>query len=102
MNKLQLFQNLMFLFLSLFLAGCTVSQNASTAVLLKVDSDFSNVSKEHGVKTAFLQYIDDSAVLLKPNAYPIVGAAAKQFYLNQTSHDYSLTWMPQAATIARS
>jgi ketosteroid isomerase-like protein len=102
MNQIKLFQKSIYLFLPLLLAACVVSHKTSMAVLLKADSDFSTVSKEHGVKTAFLQYIDDSAVLLKPNTYPIVGAAAKQFYLNQISADYSLTWAPQAETIAHS
>lgn len=85
------------------LSSCvTVRQNRTAPnILLKVDTDFSKLAKEKGMGTAFLQYIDDSAVLLKPDQYPIVGTAAKQFYQDQ-GNDTGLTWKPNAAFIARS
>jgi ketosteroid isomerase-like protein len=100
---LQLFQKPICLLL-LLASACVVSKQPAVSpdVLLKADTEFSNLSKQRGVKTAFLQYIDDSAVLLKPNTYPIVGEAAKQFYQKQGAEDYSLTWTPQAAAIAHS
>ena len=102
MSQRKLFQKPIVILLLFLLMACAVSRKTSSDVLLKADSDFSNLSKERGIKTAFLQYIDDSAVLLKPNKYPIVGAAARQFYEKQNDGDYALTWMPQAATIAHS
>ena len=67
---------------------------------MKADATFSNMAKEKGVRTAFLHYIDDSAVLLKADARPIVGTAAKQYYEKQ--EELPLTWVPSAAAIARS
>ena len=100
-----LFQNLIFLSVLTLFTACAVSKHANPSpdVLLKTDIQFSNFSKVQGTKAAFLQYIDDEAVLLKPGQYPIVGAAAKQFYEKQppdiTVH---LTWAPQAASMASS
>jgi ketosteroid isomerase-like protein len=86
-----------------FLAACAATKQtgASADVLLQADIEFSNLSKAQGVKAAFLHYMDDSAVLLKPDAYPIIGSAAKQYYENQ-SGDINLTWSPQAAFLSKS
>jgi ketosteroid isomerase-like protein len=104
MRRRQLFQNPIYLFLgSLLFISCAASKGSrvSPDVLLKADTDFSNLSKAKGLRTAFLQYIDDSAVLLKPNQFPIIGPAAKEFYQN-ASDATDLTWAPQAAYLARS
>jgi ketosteroid isomerase-like protein len=104
MRRRQLFQNPIYLFLgSLFFISCAASKGSrvSPDVLLKADTDFSNLSKAKGLRTAFLQYIDDSAVLLKPNQFPIIGPTAKEFYQN-ASDATDLTWAPQAAYLARS
>ena len=57
----------------LLLPGC----NSETAeVLMKADRDFSNLSVETGLKNAFLEYADDTAVLLQKNSMPIIGKQA--------------------------
>lgn len=103
MSATKLFQIPIWFLLLAAIPACIPQQYAtrSAAVLLKTDTDFSNLSGEKGVKAAFLHYIDDSAVLLKPGLYPLTGVAAKQYYENQTP-DFKLTWLPQSGFIARS
>ena len=103
MQRSQLFQNPIWLFALLLLQACATTKfnTASPDVLMQADQDFSNLSKAKGVKTAFLQYIDDSAVLLLPDHYPVTGRAAKEYYEKQEGAP-ELTWAPQSAVIAAS
>jgi ketosteroid isomerase-like protein len=41
--------------------------------LLNVDAQFSKLSEARGVNEAFLSYLADDCVLLRPNTFPIVG-----------------------------
>ena len=45
-------------------------------VLISTDFEFSNSSEKGGMKQAFLKYVADNGVLLRPNTYPIEGKAA--------------------------
>jgi len=68
----------------------------------QADVDFSNVSKEKGMRKAFLEYLEDDGVLLRPNHYPILGADAIEFISSVNDSSFSLTWRPSGADVAQS
>lgn len=78
------------------------TSSASKEVLMQADRAFSRLSKEKGMVTAFLHYMDSNAVLLRPNLYPIAGADAQRFLKSTTDTGFTLTWEPQAADLAQS
>src|SRR5674476_957749 len=59
-------------------------KNPSADEIINADMDFSTMSRQVGMKKAFLQYIDNEGVLLRPNHPPIVGAEAID-YLSATN-----------------
>ena len=68
----------------------------------QADIDFSNRSKEVGMKKAFLEYMHADAVLLKPGKMPIIGAAAVDFISSFNDSTFSLTWHPEGANVSKS
>jgi len=70
--------------------------------MLDADREFSKMSEEKGMKTAFIQYLDSNGVLLRPNHLPIAGADAIDFLIQQNDSDYTLTWEPRNGAIAKS
>ena len=73
-----------------------------TEAILNADMEFSAMSRQSGMKKAFLEYIDNEGVLLRPDERPMKGAEAIDFLslLNDTS--YTLTWRPSRAEISQS
>lgn len=67
-----------------------------------VDSEFSDYAKEHGMRKAFLEYIDDDGIMMKDNALPIKGAQAIDFISSMNDSSVELTWEPQGGDIAAS
>lgn len=54
------------------------------------------------MKHAFIDYMDNEGVLLRPERPPLMGAAAIE-YLTQTNDSaYTLTWEPSAVHVAAS
>ena len=71
--------------------------------LFKVDKEFSALSKEKGMKYAFLEYAADSAVLLQRNIMPIIGKMAIHSSFEAFSDTgFMLTWEPLDADISKS
>ena len=70
--------------------------------MMDADRAFSKLSVEKGMKHAFLEYIDSNGVLLKPNQFPIVGADAIDFLIQENDSTYSLQWEPKNGAIAKS
>lgn len=89
----------------LFFSGCNYSakrQERLKEELIEVDREFSELSSKIGSHGAFLNYLDDSCVLLRPNRNPIIGRQAIQSIYNNSDTSYVLTWEPLAADVARS
>ena len=88
----------------LLLASCkqkgNLSKRKSTEEIIKADEAFSDLSKKEGMKRAFLEYIDDEGILLRPAHPPIVGANAIDFLSQVNDSSYTLTWSPAGAGIA--
>jgi len=68
--------------------------------LQQTDVDFSNRSKEVGMKKAFLEYMEQDGVLLRPGRMPIIGADAVEFISAMNDSSFTLTWQPLNADIS--
>lgn len=87
-----------FYFVLLLLIGCNSS---SVEDLMRVDLEFSERSAEIGMQKAFLEYADDSAVLLR--AIPIIGKIAlEESFKGFSDEGFILTWKPYAGNISSS
>ena len=62
-----------------FLSGCVIDSISDEDIVMSTDKTFSEISQYKGMKAAFLQYMDSSCVLLRPDHLPIVGNAANKF-----------------------
>lgn len=67
----------------------------------QTDVDFSNLSRDSGMKKAFLSFIDNEGVLLRPGKAPIIGADAVDFITSINDSSFTLTWQPGGADIAQ-
>jgi ketosteroid isomerase-like protein len=68
--------------------------------LRQADISFSDLSREKGVKEAFLAYIAGDGVLLRPFTMPIVGYEAVRKFLEEGDSNFQLTWVPLYADIS--
>src|SRR5690606_6335085 len=68
----------------------------------QTDVDFSNRSKEVGMKKAFLEYIEADGVLLHPNRMPVTGADAIDLISSFNDSSVMLTWQPMSGDVAAS
>jgi ketosteroid isomerase-like protein len=75
---------------------------AAKVALIEADKQFSSLCVEQGMKAAFIEYLDSNGVLLRPNHFPIVGADAVDFIIQQDESAYQLSWQPRFADVARS
>lgn len=93
-------------FLFLLQASCKQKNNLpkqkSTEEIIKADEAFSDLSKKEGMKRAFIEYIDNEGILLRPGHPPIAGANAIDFLSQVNDSGYTLTWSPAGAGIAGS
>jgi ketosteroid isomerase-like protein len=71
--------------------------------LIKLDKEFSELSREKGMKYAFLEYAADSAVLFQRNVMPVVGRKAISTSFESFSDSgFTLTWEPMHADMSKS
>jgi ketosteroid isomerase-like protein len=71
--------------------------------LITADTEFSNLSAEKGMHEAFLAYMDENVVMLKPYQYPIVGKEKqREIYAQNPDTGFTLTWKPSFADISQS
>ncbi len=68
--------------------------------MMRTDSLFSEMSKTLGMRKAFIEYIADEGVLLRPDHMPIVGADAIEFLSQADDSSSVLTWEPAGGDIA--
>ena len=77
-----------------------LAKKNSPEEIIKADEAFSALSKKSGMKRAFIEYIADEGILLRPNHPPIIGANAIDFLSQANDSSYTLTWSPGGAEIA--
>src|SRR5688572_26698865 len=69
--------------------------------VMQADRDFSKMSAEKGMNTAFIAYAADNGVLLRAKSQPIVGRENIRMHMARNSDkDTRLTWSPAYADIA--
>lgn len=103
----KIFTSAIFFFtISLTLISCNWQNQSpkinSTDEVLNVDISFSDMSRQVGMKKAFLQYIDNEGTLLRPGHLPLTGADAIDFISLLSDTTYTLSWQPMHAEIAKS
>ena len=88
----------------LLLTYCSEKRpTADPKVLIDADSAFSDYSLKHGYQKAFIEYADDSVVLLKAHRMPIIGKQSLiDSYKGSNDRNQLLTWKPARAIIANS
>ena len=59
--------------LFLFTHSVFAQQDAQKQELMNVDAQFSKLSEARGVNEAFISYLAEDGVLLRPNNFPILG-----------------------------
>jgi ketosteroid isomerase-like protein len=88
------------------LTGCPTTQINKEAAwkndILKTDKAFSNMSMQVGMRKAFIEYMDEEGILLRPNHPPIIGANAIEYLTELNDSSYTLTWEPSSAQVSAS
>ena len=91
---------------SLLLISCNPKKNSAKSMspdeIIKADEAFSEMSRKAGMKKAFIEYIDNEGILLRPNHPPIAGADAIEFLSQVNDSSYTLTWAPGGGEMATS
>ncbi len=81
-----------------------VKKDADTEMAIQemVDTDnaFSDASAKDGMKKAFLEYVADDAVLLRPGYLPIVEGDVIQFLKAQEDTSFTMTWVAKGADMS--
>ena len=95
-------QTIVFITLLTRLSFTQTDVQKEIAIIKQTDIDFSNLSKEKGMKEAFLAYLDANGVLLRPNSMPIVGYDKVKKFLEEANTDFTLTWQPLFADVGSS
>ena len=86
--------------------SCDLQNQSPKAIssdnIMNADISFSDMCRQVGMKKAFLQYIDNEGVLLRPDHLPIMGADAIDYISALSDTAYTLSWQPMHAEIAKS
>ena len=70
--------------------------------LLQTDADFAEMAREKGYRKAFMEYMDDDAVLLRDNYLPILGGDAVRYVNSMNDSTFTVDWSPQAGDVSSS
>jgi len=70
--------------------------------MMETDREFSKMSEEKGMKHAFMQFVDNKGVLLRPNAMPLVGGEAINYISQGNDTNFIMTWEPNGGSVAKS
>jgi ketosteroid isomerase-like protein len=70
--------------------------------MVAADRAFSDSSAKFGIKKAFLDFIADDAVLLRPGYLPIVEGDVIKFLTSQEDTSFVMTWTPKGGQLAKS
>jgi len=106
MGKKNGFNIVLFVFIIILIAilSCAKkSQNPSSGILLKTDSEFSAMSVKDGMFNAFLNYIAEDGVILRNNSFPDKGRETlKNRFAGKSDTSFILSWEPLYEKISES
>lgn len=98
-----------FIFLVLmmfFLFSCDFSFRKNDArikalnAMQQTDVDFAQMAEDKGFRKAFMEYMEENAVLLRDNHMPIIGADAVQYISSINDSSFTISWEPQGGDVA--
>jgi len=75
---------------------------ADVTELQITDSEFSDYSRQYGMRKALLEYIDDDGVMMRDNSLPLKGARAIDYIASMNDSSIQLSWEPQGGDISSS
>jgi ketosteroid isomerase-like protein len=78
------------------------AQGSSVDEIIDADIAFSELSKQKGMKNAFINFIDNEGILLRPDYLPVKGADAIEFLSQVNDSLFTLEWSPEGAQISES
>lgn len=100
------YQVITILIACILLCNCNMKdtdiEKKSLNEIMQTDRAFSEISRRHGMKKAFIEFIDNNGVLLRPNRYPIIGAEAIDYLTQTNDSSFSLTWKPAGGEVSSS
>ena len=70
--------------------------------LINVDKAFSTMCVEKGMNYAFIHYVADDGVMLRPNSMPVVGKTNIESLFRNDDKDIEFTWKPLYGAVAKS
>lgn len=84
--------------------GCsqTIDIETEKGALLKTDRDFSAFSADSGAAAAFMNFMADSATILRDNAHPFTGRESIGQLFSTWPATATLTWEPVFAEVSQS
>jgi ketosteroid isomerase-like protein len=91
-----------------FLFSCDFSFRKNDArikalnAMQQTDVDFARMAEDDGFRKAFLEYMEEDAVLLRDNHMPIIGADAVQYISSINDSSFNISWEPQGGDVAES
>jgi ketosteroid isomerase-like protein len=68
----------------------------------QTDVEFAEMAFEKGYRKAFMEYMEDDAVLLRDNHLPIIGADAVQYVSSIDDTSFTVNWDPQGGDVSGS
>lgn len=77
-----------------------IDTEAALEEMVQTDQAFSEASSKMGMKKAFLEFIADDAVLLRPGYLPIIEGDVIKFLNNQEDTSFTMTWEPKGADMS--
>ncbi|MHB8579352.1 MAG: YybH family protein [Ignavibacteriaceae bacterium] len=78
-----------------------IPEEMSRQSLIKADKDFYLASTKYGTGRAFIDFADDSVILLRQQQFPIIGKIElEKHYLNHENDKTSLQWEPTKAEVS--
>ncbi len=100
--------NKFILLIATIVFGCSPSPpkeevSADPNILINIDKEFSDMSKENGASEAFIFFADQDVVKLDQGSHPIVGKTKlTEVYSSIDDSKMTLTWDPIKAEMAAS
>ncbi|MBI3720043.1 MAG: hypothetical protein HY252_15780 [Sphingobacteriales bacterium] len=70
--------------------------------LMNIDKEFAAYSRDSGLKKAYLEFLDEEAVMLRPNHYPLVGTYTLDFVSQLDDKDTEVSWEVKDGEVASS
>lgn len=75
------------------------SQSSAEKELLKIDTEFAEMAKEKGAKTAFEKFLAEKAEFITDNKLPITDRKKIIDFFSFSKYSY---WLPQKAVVSKS